>query len=56
MTTPEPLDERPAGPLETRGGDHLADITVPDFAKGGTVHASARDMLDYLDALDEAPE
>jgi hypothetical protein len=35
MTAPEPLDEQPAGGAETRGGDHLADITVPVFAKGG---------------------
>lgn len=32
MTTPEPLDETVAlPPPETRGGDQLADITVPAF-------------------------
>ena len=29
MTTPEPLDEQELAPAETRGGDHLSDITVP---------------------------
>lgn len=32
MTTPEPVDETAAPPAETRGGNHLADITVPGEA------------------------
>lgn len=34
MSTPEPLDEFSAAPAETRGGDHFADISVPDFTPG----------------------
>lgn len=37
MSIPEPLDEHPGGTAETRGGDRLADITVPPFAKGGLI-------------------
>ena len=32
MSTPEPLDEYPDAPAETRGGDRFADITAVDVS------------------------
>jgi hypothetical protein len=44
MSTPEPVDERPAGAVEIRGGDRDEDfITFPAFAKGGLVLADGQE-------------
>ena len=43
MTTPEPVDETAAPPAETRGGNHLADITVPPPDVSGMRHVQNED-------------
>jgi hypothetical protein len=65
MNTPEPLDEVPAIPAETRGGDHLADILAPKISLEGTVtrpdisamaHTQNADGSFCCDEDDEGPE
>lgn len=43
MTTPEPVDEQPVAPAETRGGDRLSDITVPEFPVAEDIDPFAED-------------
>jgi hypothetical protein len=54
MSTPEPVDERPAGGIEIRGGDRDEDFMPGQqelpFAKGGLLTADPGEDSDEVPA------
>lgn len=46
MSTPEPLDESPAAPVETRGGDRPSGWRFPEYDEEGTFLTETADEDD----------